>query len=167
MGPIRILGALAVLAAAGCAAPPAPAPTTGTATTPPTATTSTSAQAPLGAAIREWEAVAGNHFKESAQALEEVADSAGAEDEAAVRAACRRLHDTNSGGLQGHLPTPDPELTAELQKMIDDMNTATHACLRFTETRADAEATTYQTYLARAVAHLERAKVILEADLGR
>lgn len=132
-----------------------------------TTATTTTTQASPGAAIREWEAVAGDHFTESARALEDIAEGSDTDDEAVVRSACQRLHDTNSEGLQGHLPTPDPELTAELQRMIDDMNVATHACLRFAESRDEVEATTYRTYLARAVDHLQRAKVILTDVRGR
>ena len=71
----------------------------------------------------------------------------------------------NAIGLQRDLPTPDPELTAELQRMIDDMNVATHACLRFVLARNPNDAIVYQDYLARAVDHLDRAKLLLDADL--
>lgn len=115
--------------------------------------------------MHEWEAAAGDHFKESARALQQVSDAAAAGDEAGVRDGCEVLHDTNTIGLQQHLPTPDPDLTAQLQKMIDDMNTATHACLRFVLSRQPQDASIYQDYLSRAVDHLQRAKAILDADL--
>lgn len=115
--------------------------------------------------MREWEAVAGDHFTQSARALEKVSAAAGVGDDSAVRAGCTELHDTNTVGLQGHLPTPDPALTAELQRMIDDVNIAAHACLRFADGRDLTDAVTYQEYLGRAVDHLQRAKGILAADL--
>lgn len=114
-------------------------------------------------AIREWEAIAREHFKESATALQDVTAASSAEDEEALRSGCQRLHDTNSTGLQRDLPTPDPLLTAELQRMIDDMNVATHACLRFALGRKPVDADNYREYLARAVEHLYRAKAILTA----
>lgn len=114
-------------------------------------------------AIREWEAIAREHFKESAAALQDVSEASSAEDEEALRSGCQRLHDTNSIGLQRDLPSPDPMLTAELQRMIDDMNVATHACLRFALGRKPADADNYREYLARAVEHLHRAKAILTA----
>jgi hypothetical protein len=119
----------------------------------------------MSAAIRDWETAAGDHFKESARALQQVSEASEAGDEAGVRAGCETLHDTNTIGLQQHLPTPDPDLTAQLQKMIDDMNTATHACLRFILGRQSQDASNYQDYLSRAVDHLQRAKAILDADL--
>jgi hypothetical protein len=119
----------------------------------------------MSAAMREWEVAAGDHFKESARALQRVSEASGAGDEAGVRTGCETLHDTNALGLQQHLPTPDPDLTAQLQKMIDDMNTATHACLRFILARQPQDASNYQDYLARAVDHLQSAKAILDADL--
>ncbi len=120
----------------------------------------------LPAAIRAWEAAAGDHFSESARALEGISEAAAAGDESAVRAGCDLLHDTNTVGLQRHLPTPDPALTAELQRMIDDMNTATHACSRFANARDFTDAGVYQDYLGRAVEHLNAAKAILDRDRG-
>jgi hypothetical protein len=132
-----------------------------------TSSTTTASTSALAVAMREWEARAGDHFKESAQALEQVSEGADRGDDAAVRAGCQRLHDTNAVGLQADLPTPDPALTAELQRMIDDVNTAAHACLRFSDTRREDDASTYQTYLARAIDHLTTAKQILNEDLGK
>lgn len=119
----------------------------------------------LATAMRRWKSVAGEHFAESARALGQVSEASDAGDEAGVRSGCQVLHDTNSIGLQRHLPTPDPKLTDQLQRMIDDMNSATHACLRFALGRQPQDAVNYQTYLARAVSHLEEAKATLEADL--
>ena len=129
-----------------------------------TMTTSTTA---LAAAMREWESRAGDHFKESAKALDQVSEGTERNDDAAVRTGCQRLHDTNAIGLQADLPTPDPGLTAELQRMIDDVNTAAHACLRFSESRNQDDASTYQTYLTQAIDHLTTAKQILNEDLGK
>ena len=92
-----------------------------------------------------------------------MSQASAAEDEVGLRSGCQRLHDTNSIGLQQDLPTPDPRLTAEIQRMVDDMNVATHACLRFALGRNQADADNYQEYLARAVEHLQRAKQILTA----
>lgn len=50
--------------------------------------------------------------------------------------------------------------------MIDDMNVATHACLRFVIARQSDDTITYQDYLARAVDHLQQAKSIVDADEG-
>jgi len=128
-----------------------------------TTTTSTA----LAAAMREWQSRAGDHFKETAKALDQVSQGSELDDDAAVRTGCQRLHDTNAIGLQADLPTPDPALTAELQRMVDDVNTAAHACLRFSDSRNPDDASTYQTYLARAIDHLTTAKQILDEDLGK
>lgn len=138
-------------------APPTPVPTT---TTAPTTSE-------LTAAMWDWELRAGDHFKESARALQQVSEAVDRGDDAGVRAGCQQLHDTNAIGLQADLPTPDPALTVELQRMIDDVNIAAHACLRFTNTRQAEDATTYQDYLGRAMDHLATAKRILNADLGK
>lgn len=163
---IRLLaGGLAAAVIAACAPQRADGPVASV--DPTTTAAGPSAQPSLADAIRRWEDEAGDHFEQSARALERVSEAADSGDEAAVRSGCAILHDTNSIGLQGHLPTPDPELTEQLQRMIDDMNSATHACLRFALERDAADAANYQDYLSRAVAHLQQAKVILQADLGR
>ena len=148
----------------GMARHPAATPESRPAVTTSSPTPSTSA---LAAAMREWQSRAGDHFKESAKALDEVSRGSERDDEAAVRAGCQLLHDTNAIGLQADLPTPDPGLTAELQRMIDDVNTAAHACLRFSESRNQDDASTYQTYLTQAIDHLATAKQILNEDLGK
>lgn len=134
--------------------------TTASTTTRATPTPSTTSRAD---AIRDWEALAGDHFKQSAAALQKVSEASAAEDEAGLRSGCQQLHDANSIGLQDDLPTPNRELTSQLQQMIDDINIATHACLRFALARNPADADTYQEYLSRAIAHLQSAKVILNA----
>lgn len=166
--------ALVVAACAACAVRPeaAPAPPQSEASAPAaapqsetTAPSPTTPPAPTSATgeLREWKARAAEHFTASAQALEQVSRAAEAEDEAGLLSGCQQLHDANSTGLQQDLPTPDRRLTAELQQMIDDMNTATHSCLRFALSRKPAEADNYREYLARAMAHLQRAKATLNA----
>ena len=141
---------------------PAPEATAGSSTT----TAAAPAPVSLADAMRQWEGLAGDHFTASGTALQEVSEASAAGDETALQSGCTQLHDTNTVGLQHDLPTPDPRLTDELQRMIDDINTATHACLRFVLAREDADATNYREYLARAVEHLHRAKEFLDADLA-
>lgn len=158
--PANTAPAAASTAAAPTAATPAPA-------TPAPATSGTSAAptppASLATEIEDWKARAGDHFTASGTALEEVSRASAAEDESGLWSGCQRLHDATSIGLQDDLPTPDATLTAELQKMIDDMNNATHACLRFVLNRQPVESDNYREYLARAIEHLQRAKIVLSA----
>lgn len=162
--------AAVTLVAPACSAHRAATPATPVAETPAATTTAsssaTSAPLPLDEAMRQWKTVAGAHFTESGKALQEVSEASAAGDEVALRDGCTQLHDANTIGLQRDLPTPDPRLTSELQRMIDDINTATHACLRFALAREEVDAQNYQEYLARAVEHLHRAKEILDADLA-
>jgi hypothetical protein len=165
-----VLGA--ALGAPGCSssrtAPSAtPAPeATSTQTPVPSATTPAPSPVPLAEATREWTRRAGDHFTASGKALQEVSEASASGDEAGLRDGCTQLHDTNTIGLQRDLPTPDPRLTDELQRMIDDINTATHACVRFVLARDAVDSATYQDYLARAVEHLHRAKGFLNEDLA-
>lgn len=43
--------------------------------------------------------------------------------------ACGRMHDAAENKLKARLPTPDPELTADVQGMIEDFHGAAHNCL--------------------------------------
>ena len=148
----------------GPAATPAPSPMP---VSPPTSSTAApTTVAPLAVAMRQWEALAGEHFTQSGLALHQVSEASAADDEAALQSGCYKLHDANTVGLQHDLPTPDRRLTDELQRMIDDINTATHACVRFVLARDAVDAATYQDYLARAVGHLHRAKGFLNEDLA-
>jgi len=147
----------------GPAATPVPGPTVAPTSFSPEPAPTTMSPA---TAMRQWEATAAEHFTQSSQALQQVTEASAAGDESALQSGCRKLHDTNIVGLQRDLPTPDPQLTDELQRMIDDINTATHACVRFVLARDAVDATTYQDYLARAVEHLHRAKVLLDGDLA-
>lgn len=145
-----------------CATAPERAATPSTSAVTSTQSTSTTATTPsIARQIEEWKARAGDHFTVSGKALEDISRSSAVGDEAGLWSGCQQLHDTNSIGLQEDLPTPDRMLTAELQQMIDDMNSAAHACLRFVLARNPVEADVYQNYLARAIDHLLRAKVIL------
>jgi len=143
----------------GPTATPAPGPPAGSPAPAPS-------PAPLADAVRQWETSAGEHFTQSGLALQQVSEASAADDEAALQSGCYKLHDANTVGLQHDLPTPDRRLTDELQRMIDDINTATHACVRFVLARDDVDAATYQDYLARAVGHLHRAKGFLNEDLA-
>lgn len=162
--------ALVAVACAACSSTPTPVPapaapattTTPASTAGTTATTTPGTTTPsLATRIDDWKLRAGEHFSDSADALEGVSRASATEDEAGLLTACQQLHDANSIGLQEDLPTPDRRLTDELQKMVDDMNVAAHACLRFVLGRDARETDIYQEYLARAVEHLQRAKVIL------
>lgn len=158
--------AVAALVTAGCSAQRTEPAATTTSEPPPATSSAEPAPTSLAAAMRQWEGVAGEHFTQSGEALQQVAEASAADDESALLSGCQKLHDANAVGLQRDLPTPDPRLTAELQRMIDDVNIAAHACVRFVLARDDVDATTYQDYLGRAVEHLHRAKGILDADLA-
>jgi hypothetical protein len=166
--PALVVALVVSFSGAGCSAKrPEPAAAT-TSATLSTESTSVAPPAALSRAdsLRQWETLAREHFMQSGQALQQVSEASAANDAAALGSACKKLHDANTVELQRHLPTPDPQLTEQLQRMIDDINTATHACVRFVLAREDIDAATYRDYLARAVDHLHRAKVILEADLA-
>jgi hypothetical protein len=57
-------------------------------------------------------------------------------------------------------------VTAAIQSMIDETNTAAHACMTFTTTMNPADADAYQNYLDQAMTHLQTALDIVNRDLA-
>ena len=53
-------------------------------------------------------------------------------DWSAANDACQRMHETAANKLAGHLPSPDPDLTADLRGAINDAEIAAHMCLSAT-----------------------------------
>jgi hypothetical protein len=105
-------GAVAVEATIGKQAV-SPAPTMSTAT-----------------AIKQWWwSGAQQYFTDLQTALNDAKRAAKNNDINAVDNACQRIHDISEDKLKAHLPTPDPELTSELQGMIEDFHSAAHLCM--------------------------------------
>ncbi len=80
-------------------------------------------------AIKNWWSGAKQDFADLQNAIADEKAARAREDWPAAFDACRRMHETAANKLQSHLPSPDPELTADLQGAINDAEIAAHMCL--------------------------------------
>lgn len=90
------------------------------------------ASAPASAgktSILEWWSQAREPFGDLQQSLTDAQRALATVDRQAMDEACRQMHDTAAVDLRSHLPTPDPELTSELEAATEDARAAAHMCL--------------------------------------
>ncbi len=105
-------GVVAVVATTGKKQAASSAPTTSAAT-----------------AVKNWWSGAQQDFADLQRAITDAKDAASRQDNPALTDACQRMHETAVDKLQARLPSPDPELTADLQGAIVDVRAAEHNCL--------------------------------------
>jgi hypothetical protein len=84
---------------------------------------------PSVTALQQWWADAQNDFSDMWKASDEVSQAFGRFRPGALAAACQHVHDAAEVGMQSHLPSPNPELTAELHAAVEDFHSAAHLCL--------------------------------------
>ena len=142
-----IVGAALVLVAAGCV------PQTHTSSTT-TATTTSHAQA-----VRAWAELTNNHMQDLGIAVGKANIAAASQDYAGLAADCHQAHDATDA-LQGHMPTPDKELTAALQASLSDFDTASHFCVAAVEDKDANEARHAREFLSSSEGHLTTAAAI-------
>jgi hypothetical protein len=82
------------------------------------------------AALRQWWSTVDQHVDQLKKAVD-TANGAVEEqlDPNLIKDACQQMHDAAQVKLQAHLPSPDPDLTAELAAAIQDLHAAAHMCL--------------------------------------
>jgi hypothetical protein len=115
-----IVGAALILVAAGCS------PQTHTSGST-TATTTSHAQA-----VRAWVELTKTPMQDLGIAMGKASLAIGTRDYTGLGAACRQAHDA-ANALQGHMPSPDKELTDALQASLSDFDTASHFCVAAVE----------------------------------
>lgn len=142
-----IVGAAVVLIVAGCS-PQKHASGGGTTTT----TSHTQA-------VRGWVQLTQDHMQDLGIAMGKATFAIGSKDNAALRAACHEGHDAASF-LQGHLPSPDKELTDALQASLDDFDAASHFCVAAVEDNDPNEARHAGEFMNSAEGHLTTATAI-------
>jgi hypothetical protein len=79
--------------------------------------------------------------------------------------ACQEQHDAVEQ-VQQHMPSPDPDLTAQLQKALGDYSTAAAICTTAVENRNLDDFAQGATFLGEANTYMDNATKILDADLG-
>lgn len=174
MSTTRIIAAASIgLALAGCGNTPSSAPATSVSTKIRTVTAAPSTititvpppPTPMPVAVGDWLGTTKDHLDAIVQAAHSIANAAHAESVSGVGAACKKFHD-GVQGLQGHMPTPDPQLTTALQAALSDYDAGTHFCMAGTEDYDLNELQHSTTFLESANNYMEQATAILDRDLG-
>lgn len=168
------------LALAGCSSTPSSAPNTSvstkistvtaapsTVTAPPSTITLTvpPPPTPMNVSVGNWLRTTKDHLDAIVQATHTISNDADAGNISGVSAACQKFHD-GVEGLQGHMPTPDPQLTTALQAALSDYDAGTHFCIAGTQDYDLNEVQHSTTFIQSANNYMEQATAIIERDLG-
>ncbi|WIM86388.1 hypothetical protein PT015_15915 [Candidatus Mycobacterium wuenschmannii] len=81
-------------------------------------------------------------------------------DDDKLKQSCGRLHDANEA-LREVMPTPNPNLTAEVQQAIDNFDSASESCTEYFNTDDDAKLNDFWSHSRTAEQHLSSADSIL------
>jgi hypothetical protein len=125
-------------------------------------TGSSSPTTPSVTALQQWWADAAKDFTDMRKASDEVSQAFGRFRPGALAAACQHIHDAAEVGMQRHLPSPNPELTAELHAAVEDFHSAAHLCLAVvagSPTNYDGE---FLSSMAQANHHMRAAQDIID-----
>src|ERR1700739_607499 len=142
-----IVGAALVLVAAGCV------PQTHTSSST-TATTTSHAQA-----VRAWVELTNTQMQDLGIAVGKANIAAASQDYAGLAADCHQAHDA-AEALEGHMPTPDKELTDALQASLSDFHVASHFCIAAVEDKDANEARHAREFLGSSEGHLMTATAV-------
>ncbi|OBI34348.1 hypothetical protein [Mycobacterium sp. E2238] len=142
-----IVGAAVVFLVAGCS------PRTHTSGSGTTTTT------PHAQVVRGWVQLTEDHMQDLGIAMGKATYAIGNKDYASLGAACHEGHDAASF-LQGHLPSPDKELTDALQASLDDFDAASHFCVAAVEDNDANEARHAGEFMNSAEGHLSTATAV-------
>jgi hypothetical protein len=110
-------------------------------------------------AMQQWWSTAREHFDDFQGAVDDTREGLKRQDEAVLQKSCQDMHDAGAVDLRAHLPSPDPDLTAEIDAAINDAHEAAHMCLA-------AISGSLNNYAGEFVANLDQADKHLESALG-
>jgi hypothetical protein len=117
-------------------------------------------------ALQQWWAGAKEDFTDMQDASAEVDQAFSHFKTGALAAACEHVHDAAEVRLQAHLPSPDPELTAELHAAIEDFHSAAHMCLAVAAGSPGNYDGEFLSSMAEANRHLRAAKDLINKALS-
>ncbi len=149
-----VVGAALVLVGAGCSSQ-----THTGGSTPATTTSHTQA-------VRAWVELTKTDMQDLGIAMGKADVAIGSRDYTGLGAACRQAHDAASA-LQGHMPSPDKELTDALQASLSDFDTASHFCVAAVEDNDANEARHTDEFITSSDRHLMTATTIRDRIINR
>lgn len=117
------------------------------------------------AAIQQWWSGAHKHFDGLQGAVKASREALEHRDEPELGPSCQTMHDAAAVELRADLPSPDPDLTAELDAAINDAHDAAHMCLSAVSGSLNNYAGEFVSNLDQAERHLEAALDIVTRSL--
>ena len=120
----------------------------------------TSAASSEQQAVADWWAHARDDFSLLQEAIDKTNRGLTRGDGTELKEGCQLMHDTAEVSIEAKMPTPDPELTAEVRSMIDDVHQASHMCL-------SAAAGSMNNYAGEFRSYLEQAQLQMQAAQDR
>lgn len=87
------------------------------------------------------------------------------QDAETLQKACQQLHDAAGVHVPARLPTPDPQLTSELQAAAQDAHEASHMCLAAAAGSMNSYRGEFAADIAQADKHLAAAQEIVDQSV--
>jgi hypothetical protein len=81
-------------------------------------------------------------------------------DDDKLKTSCDQLHGANEA-LRGVMPTPNPQLTVEVQQAIDNFDSASESCTEYLGAGDDAKLNSFWSFSRDAEQHLSSADTVL------
>jgi hypothetical protein len=162
-GSILALTAFAgVMATTGSASTPTAA--TATTTTASSSTTTTmpmTTTTSLSQAMGAWGQRAMPALKDLTGDMTDAGEAADDADLAGLRSACSSMT-SHIRAVRYHLPTPDPDMTAEVTAALDDFDISASSCISFLRTFNSSDGQRTVTYLESGSRHFKNATNLLD-----
>jgi hypothetical protein len=117
-------------------------------------------------ALQQWWAGAEKDFTDVQNASRDVDQAFSHYKPGALAAACQHVHDAAEVGMESHLPSPNPELTAELHAAVEDFHSAAHVCLAVVAgSQTDSDGAFFSS-MAQGNKHMRAAQAIINRLLA-
>lgn len=116
-------------------------------------------------ALQQWWSSARDDFIDVKDASQQTQLAIDVIKPGALAAACQHVHDAAEVRLKSHLPTPNTELTAELQAAIEDFHSAAHMCLAVVQGSQVNYDSEFLSSMAEANRHMTAAQEIIDKAL--
>lgn len=116
-------------------------------------------------AVAKWWAESHADVSGFRAALHDSQQAIAMQDAEALQKACQQLHDAAGVQVPARLPTPDPQLTSELQAAAQDAHEASHMCLAAAAGSMNSYRGEFAADIAQADKHLAAAQEIVDQSV--
>ncbi|MFN6545097.1 hypothetical protein [Mycolicibacterium nivoides] len=116
-------------------------------------------------AVAQWWAESHEDVSGFRAALHDSQQAIAMQDAETLQKACQQLHDAAGVHVPARLPTPDPQLTSELQAAAQDAHEASHMCLAAAAGSMNSYRGEFAADIAQADKHLAAAQEIVDQSV--